>query len=147
MGRFTALYREEERPLNVAEIVRVFHHVEEDHRRLKMSIWVQKETVIEKVFRKVVKWNPGNYPDCGTRACFAGWTLVLNKVPLKFSAGGYLMDDTVSNQAGQILGLNVRQRLHLFHEHRSYDDSAKQVEDLRNRINEVFEAEGLLVRV
>lgn len=61
---------------------------------------------------------------CNTTACFAGWTLVLNKVPLHFSVTKYSADETsvtVSPSSGswqieaqEILGLTDREAEKLF---------------------------------
>lgn len=84
-------------PVNVAEFQRVKQHILEEPRRFNMAEWGK---FLEDKDRD---WFGDKFPPCGTVACIAGWTNVLNQDSLEdldcFSFG----DDV---RAARLLGID-----------------------------------------
>lgn len=101
--------------LNKALLEKVRKLITEDPRRLNMSTWGSKENS-EAAKRNSIT----EFPECGTVACLAGWTLLANAGDQKawgkkFDADGYLKSSIgVPIQAAKLLGISEDEAHNVF---------------------------------
>lgn len=103
--------------LNERLIARVIKHIREDFRRFEMSFYGVKAGTSaadgEYLNEPETKW-----PSCNTKACFAGWAVLLSTPKRKwntlFTKSGNMRYPFVRNQAAKLLGLNNDEAENLF---------------------------------
>jgi len=137
--------------INVKEIKRVLKHVRGDMRRLDMATYGVLENTPSAAEYK-------NFPACGTKACLAGWTVLLNTPKKNWNklftandtsyAEAGLMKDGTHEKAAKILGFNEAEAETIFTGASMYTKGAKaQYKELVEDINQVLKNRGMKERV
>jgi len=136
--------------LQVAKIKKVLKHITEDLRRLEMGIW--GTFISEEELKEMRLSEKRNYPTCGTKACFAGWAVLLevkrNRWSKLFDSGGHMHVGSISRKAQKILGLTKEEARSLFVGRACNEWEAKdQLISLKEILNNIFMEHGSKVRV
>lgn len=127
--------------INKVMIRHVLKHIKEDLRRLNMCTWGTK-----------VDPESAYSPPCGTRACFAGWAVLLNTPKdqwpylfhLDFNSGENRMSSYTREQATKLLGFNRNEAISIFGGvSLSKRTSEGQYNQLVRDINKVLKNRGL----
>jgi hypothetical protein len=129
--------------LNTRLIQKVMRHIKGDLRRLEMSAYAYSEDEDE--------YGGEEFAKCGTKACFAGWAVLLNR---KESDWKKLIhtDYDFHEAARKLLGLNDSEASSIF-TGPGFDVASfgagpiKQYAEVRKSVNEVLVARGSKVRV
>ena len=137
--------------INVKEIKRVLKHIKSDIRRLEMSVWGFKKDSAEAEILTPDVADKKYWPACSTKACFAGWAVLMNTPKTKWKSlfnkdGG--MKQGISGKAEKILGLTEEEAEIIFRGPSTYLEGGKeQFKQLRRDINQVFVQRDLKDRV
>jgi hypothetical protein len=135
------------RKINVAMFKKVMKHIKKDIRRLEMGLYGIKKN------------SPGeweicdtHWAACNTKACLAGWTVLLNTPkkdwPNLFIVNGQMRSHTTSTKAAKLLGLDSYEADALFTGNATYETTPRtQYEVLQEEINKLFEEKGIKDRV
>jgi hypothetical protein len=70
-------------------------------------------------------------PECGTTACYAGWTVLLDGLTLDGSLVPALEYDHLSSVAADLLGLTQQEAMDLFH-------NATTLDEVRTAVTDIF---------
>ena len=81
--------------IKIGKIRKAFRHIKQDFRRFDMSSWGYR------IFRALERSE--DYPPCGTRACFGGWLVFLEK-PERARAAELNYGPAVYDRARKIAG-------------------------------------------
>lgn len=143
--------------INLKMIRRVLRHVEADQRRLGMWAWAEFWTN-----EALVKFRDGkncSIPPCGTIACMAGWTCILNgrntAAQVEKSIAKYAKKDSdgslalfhYQKKARKILGFTKDEAEKVFQGDAVYAWHLSQLATLKRVINEVLADRGMRARV
>jgi hypothetical protein len=85
------------------------------------------------------------YPSCGTKACFAGWAVMLQRKPEGWADVEY---STVAAKARQLLGFTeVEGDIVFAGEGCNYSTIAKQLSALKHSLREVLRGRGIKAKL
>jgi len=118
-------------PLNVKHINKVLAFIREDLKRLNMPSWgITKNSLAGE---RILGYQPNFFPECGTVACFAGWSKLLTipqeKWKEQFNSDGWL--DSSSLEEAARLGL-TKEEQSLFAE--VHGTKEKQLQEVERRL-------------
>jgi hypothetical protein len=131
-------------------VKQVLEHIKKDFRRLDMNLYGIKEESKLIETREIDLLN-FKFPVCGTKACFAGWT-VLQATPKKkwgtlFTKTG-LMRSSTHNKAARLLGLTYSESYDIFQGGGLIGHTPQQqFKYLKQDINNLFESRRIKERV
>jgi hypothetical protein len=129
--------------INMKLVRKVLAHVKGDLRRLSMQVYGVHAGERDQL---------RTYPACKTKACFAGWAVLLT-TPKKrrsklFDKNGWMNADTVPRHAQRLLGLGMGESFNIFSGRASCTSGAKrQFSQLKKDINDVLKERGMKERV
>lgn len=132
--------------INVPLIRKVLAHIKDQPKRLEMGTWHLH------VGRREAKALRSPYPDCGTRACFAGW-LYIKSAKSKAESDRRLKEtspslSTIRQQAQLAVGFTWDEAEDVFSGDAVAETGFKrQFAALRRELNAVFVRRGLKARV
>jgi hypothetical protein len=159
--------------INMPEIRKVLAHIEGDLRRLEMRKWGITKGYVAKViplvtarvagvppeevsevdveYLKVLKrLDEAGWAQCGTRACFAGWQVLLS-IPrdewFKVMTDEREMMTEVREQAAEAFGFTHDEGYAVFMPSNQKETPEEQLALLKKTINEVLEERGMTERV
>jgi hypothetical protein len=139
---------EEMRQIEVKKIQKTIKFIETQLSRLEMNLYGIKKGSPE---AKTSGFTSNRWPSCHTKACFAGWTVLLetpkrewNKL---FRKDG-LMRGSTHGKAARILGLTAGEASDIFIGPATWELTTKsQLRALKISINQVFADRGIKERV
>jgi hypothetical protein len=133
----------------VALFRKVVAHVEEDLRRLNMSEWGThySEKALLDDFSGDKEAMRKEWPACNTKACFAGWAVVLNKPVRQRKAflARYSFWSKAAKDGQKALGLTEEEAEELFYLGNGYD-SESDLKLIKERLNQIFADRGMAER-
>jgi hypothetical protein len=84
------------------------------------------------------------YPACGTKACFAGWAVMLQRKPEQWDDVNY---DEVAQDARELLGFTYEESECVFTGGCKYSTFAKQLSGLKRALREVLRGRGIKAKL
>jgi len=141
------------RKINMKLVREVLTHIKEDLHRLNMGSYGilkgSRDAEDEELLENLI--NPDHWPSCNTKACFAGWTVLLN-TPKKEWQKLFLKDgsmrDSTHTKARKMLGFTDYEAETVFAGNALYGNTAReQFQYLKQDINEVLLERGMEERV
>lgn len=128
--------------INMKLVRKVLAHVKGDLKRLKMSVYGQQREGRE---------GKKGYPACETRACFAGWTVLLTTPKKKWAKlffKSFMDPEQTASRAQKLLGLTDGERYHIFSGRATNRwTTVSQFSQLKKDINGVLKGRGMKERV
>lgn len=125
--------------INMAEIRKVLSHIEENVNRLEMAYFAAQRNELEKP--DGMEW-----PECGTKACFAGWQVLLSSSPEEWKRICSANDIHFVELAQKGFGFTYDEARDVFSGWGSLEP-ANQLRDLKTAINIVLSLRGMEERV
>lgn len=146
-----------QKEINMKLMRKVLAHIKSDFRRLNMGTYGElkgsESAQMEKEEGCLV--NPNRWPSCNTKACMAGWTVLVSTPKSQwkslFEKDGDMKTSTHS-KARKLLGLSVEEANEIFTGNACWPScwpstAKEQYSLLKEDINEVLEARDMKERV